>query len=228
MKGNSAIGLFLITVFFFRPTTDSLLWTIFPTVIICDVQLFLCDVQLFLCNVQLFLCDEQLFLCDVQLFYMWCTIIFMWCTIIFMWCTIIFMWCTIIFNFYVLYNYLYVMYNYFVQKMLEVLRKGTKWHQTTWVVDGETVDVPHFVSWVGPCDYKDRGLVLPKNDSWRPEIVDLLHRLMQYTERQYNSCYLSLYRNGRHCSPWACHDHPALREKPVVAIVSLGGYYSNE
>ena len=35
---------------------------------------------------------------------------------------------------------------------------------------------------------------MPKFDQWRPEIVDLLHRLMQYTDHQYNSCALSLHR----------------------------------
>ncbi|XP_018018000.1 uncharacterized protein LOC108674549 isoform X2 [Hyalella azteca] len=108
------------------------------------------------------------------------------------------------------------------QKMFEVLRKNTKWHQRRMIIDGEGVNVPHLLSWVGPCDYSYRGMTLYKNDSWRPEIVDLLHRLMQYTSCQYNSCYISLYRNGNDRSTWNSHDHPALRERPVVAIVSLG------
>ena len=90
------------------------------------------------------------------------------------------------------------------------------------VIDGENSNVPHLLSWVGPCDYSYRGLTLFKNDTWRPEIVDLLHRLMQYTDHQYNSCYVGLFRNGRDHSTWACHDHSALRERPVIAIVSLG------
>ncbi|KAF2364704.1 Alpha-ketoglutarate-dependent dioxygenase AlkB-like [Trinorchestia longiramus] len=108
------------------------------------------------------------------------------------------------------------------QKMFEVLRKNTKWHQRRMIVDGEGVNVPHLLSWVGPCDYSYRGMTLYKNNAWRPEIVDLLHRLMQYTTCQYNSCYISLYRNGNDRSTWSSHDHPALRERPVVAIVSLG------
>uniref|UniRef100_A0A6A7FSF9 Pre-mRNA-processing factor 39 n=1 Tax=Hirondellea gigas TaxID=1518452 RepID=A0A6A7FSF9_9CRUS len=109
------------------------------------------------------------------------------------------------------------------QKMFEVLRKNTKWHQRRMLIDGEGVNVPHLLSWVGPCDYSYRGMTLYKNDTWRPEIVDLLHRLMQYTSCQYNSCYLGLYRNNVDHSTWSCHDHPALRERPVVALVSLGG-----
>lgn len=106
--------------------------------------------------------------------------------------------------------------------MFEVIRKNVKWQPRRVMQDSDNVATPHLVSWVGPCDYSHRGVTLHKNDTWRPEIVDLLHRLMQYTDCQYNSCYISLFRNGRDHSTWSCHDHPALRERPVVAIISLG------
>ncbi|XP_068223552.1 uncharacterized protein [Palaemon carinicauda] len=106
--------------------------------------------------------------------------------------------------------------------LFRVLRKRLKWYQRRAMVDGQWHNLPHLLSWIGPCDYSYSGVTLEKNTDWLPEIVDLLHRLIRYTGNQYNCCYLSLYRNGYDTTSWTSEDHIALRKNPSIASVSLG------
>nr|XP_045598774.1 uncharacterized protein LOC123758422 [Procambarus clarkii] len=106
--------------------------------------------------------------------------------------------------------------------VFRILRKGLKWHQRRAVTDGQWQNLPHLLSWIGPCDYSYSGVVLEKNTNWLPEIVDLLHRLIRYTGNQYNSCILNLHRNGYDHVAWMEENHPALRDSPSIASVSLG------
>ncbi|KAK8748024.1 hypothetical protein OTU49_016278 [Cherax quadricarinatus] len=116
--------------------------------------------------------------------------------------------------------------NFMTQKgektIFRILRKGLKWHQRRAITDGQWQNLPHLLSWIGPCDYSYSGVVLEKNTNWLPEIVDLLHRLIRYTGNQYNSCILNLHRNGYDHVAWMEERHPALRDNPSIASVSLG------
>lgn len=49
-------------------------------------------------------------------------------------------------------------------------------------------------------------------------------RLIRYTGNQYNSCFLNLYRNGYDHVGWMSENHPALRDEPSIAVVSLGQF----
>lgn len=106
--------------------------------------------------------------------------------------------------------------------IFRILRKGLKWHQRRALIEGKWQNLPHLLSWIGPCDYSYSGVTLEKNTNWLPEIVDLLHRLIRYTGNQYNSCFLNLYRNGYDHVGWMSENHPALRDEPSIASVSLG------
>lgn len=122
--------------------------------------------------------------------------------------------------------------------MFRILRQELKWLQRHHLASGgaggggggggggaggeQWAPLPRLLSWIGPCDLTFDGMTLEKNTQWLPEIVDLLHRLIRYTSNQYNSCLLSLFRGGYDHIPWAAEAHPALREHPSIATVSLG------
>ncbi|XP_037071445.1 pre-mRNA-processing factor 39-like [Pollicipes pollicipes] len=110
-----------------------------------------------------------------------------------------------------------------VQRMFHTLRRYVKWHQTRQVApDGRFVALKRLVAWFGPCSLEESGLMMPANDSWAPELLDLLQRLMQLTGQEFNSCHLSLFRSGHDHEPWHTHDQPTLGRQPAIAIVSLG------
>ncbi|KAK7071105.1 PRP39 pre-mRNA processing factor 39 [Halocaridina rubra] len=106
--------------------------------------------------------------------------------------------------------------------LFRVLRKKMKWYQRRALVEGQWHNLPHLLSWIGPFDYSYSGMTLEKNTDWLPEIVDLLHRLIKFTDHQYNCCYMALYRNGYDNAAWTSEDHVALRKNPSIASVSLG------
>ena len=82
--------------------------------------------------------------------------------------------------------------------------------------------MPRLIAWYGPCDYIDSGMELMKNLHWSPEMLDLLHRLIGMTKKDYNSCFANLYRNGYDMCGWHSDVHPQLGRNPSVASVSLG------
>ena len=108
--------------------------------------------------------------------------------------------------------------------LFQSLRKSVKWFQRRYLPPNEEklVSLPKLVSWVGPCDYEKDGMQLPTNTSWPPEIVDLLHRLIHFTNSSFNSCFLSLYTNGYAHHPWNTEKHEALEPNPTIATISLG------
>ncbi|CAL4082677.1 unnamed protein product, partial [Meganyctiphanes norvegica] len=106
--------------------------------------------------------------------------------------------------------------------MFRVLRKSLKWHQRRMNLNGDWVNQARLMSWIGPCEYNYCGMRLDKNQTWLPEIVDLLHRLIRYTENQYNSCFMNLLRNGYDFLNWQSEDHTALRDDPPIACLTFG------
>jgi hypothetical protein len=65
-------------------------------------------------------------------------------------------------------------------------------------------------------------MVMKKCEDWTPEILDLLHRLVQLVQYEFNSCSLNLYRTGHDSNAWHADIHPALGSNPPIASVSLG------
>lgn len=108
--------------------------------------------------------------------------------------------------------------------MFSTLRRYVKWHQTRQIApDGRFVALKRLVAWYGACGLDESGLVMPANDNWPPELLDLLTRLCQFTGgQQYNSCHLSLFRTGHDLEPWHAHQHACLGANPSIAVISLG------
>ncbi|XP_043222809.1 uncharacterized protein LOC122382017 [Amphibalanus amphitrite] len=110
-----------------------------------------------------------------------------------------------------------------VMRMFQTLRRYVKWHQTRQVAaDGRFVALKRLVAWFGPCGLDESGLKMPSNDSWSPELLDLLQSLCQFVGHEFNSCHLSLFRTGNDVHEWHVHDQPALGRHPTIAIISLG------
>ena len=63
------------------------------------------------------------------------------------------------------------------QRMFTTLRRYVKGHQTRQVAsDGRFGALKRLVAWFGPCALEESGLMMPSNDSWSPEMLDLLQR----------------------------------------------------
>lgn len=107
--------------------------------------------------------------------------------------------------------------------MFKSLRKSVRWHQKQILTSyGTWRHIPRLVSWLGPCEYSHTGMVMKKCENWTPEILDLLHRLVQLVNYEFNSCSLNLYRTGHDSNAWHADIHPALGSNPPIASVSLG------
>ncbi|RXG72628.1 Alpha-ketoglutarate-dependent dioxygenase alkB-like protein 3, partial [Armadillidium vulgare] len=114
------------------------------------------------------------------------------------------------------------------QTLFQSLRKTVKWHQRRYLIgspsDNNWVSLPKLLSWIGPCNYEKDGMILPANTQWPPEVVDLLHRLIHFSNSQFNSCLMSLYNTGYSNQPWHSEVHEAMPKNPTTACISLGKF----
>ncbi len=97
-----------------------------------------------------------------------------------------------------------------------------------WEVDeikmfGKLVKTARKVVWVGDpvCAYTYSG-VQKTPQAWTNELLQMKHKLEQFTGHTYNSCLLNLYHSGAEGMGWHSDDEKELDPTTPIASVSLG------
>jgi alkylated DNA repair dioxygenase AlkB len=88
---------------------------------------------------------------------------------------------------------------------------------------GNLVKTARKVAWVGDpdCTYTYSG-VQKMPQAWTNELLQIKHKLEQFTGHTYNSCLLNLYHSGAEGMGWHSDDERELDSATPIASVSLG------
>jgi alkylated DNA repair dioxygenase AlkB len=88
---------------------------------------------------------------------------------------------------------------------------------------GRLVTTARKVAWVGDpeCMYTYSGVQkIPQ--AWTDELLQMKHKLEQFTGHTYNSCLLNLYHSGAEGMGWHSDNESELDSATPIASVSLG------
>lgn len=86
---------------------------------------------------------------------------------------------------------------------------------------GKTVAQPRLIGWCGAVAYRYSGLTLPPR-TVPACLTDVLHRVNQLTNTEFNHLLLNLYRNGDDSMGMHADDEAELGSEPTVATLTLG------
>ena len=88
---------------------------------------------------------------------------------------------------------------------------------------GRLIRTARKVVWVGDpeCAYTYSG-VQKTPQTWTNELLQMKHKLEQFTGHTYNSCLLNLYHNGAEGMGWHSDNEKELDGATPIASVSLG------
>lgn len=107
--------------------------------------------------------------------------------------------------------------------LLRVLIAETPWSQESVSMYGKKVAIPRLTAWYGDpgATYRYSGIrntPLP----WTKLLLDVRHRLEQFSGASFNCALLNYYRSGDDSISWHSDDERELGENPVIASLSLG------
>jgi len=108
-------------------------------------------------------------------------------------------------------------------RLLSNLSATVRWTQPRITIFGKQVGSPRLAAWYGDREsvYCYSGLAnqpLP----WFSELLEIRHRVQQYTDLTFDGVLLNFYRTGQDSMGWHSDDEQELGENPVIASVSLG------
>ena len=97
------------------------------------------------------------------------------------------------------------------------------WEEDEIKMFGKLVKTARKVVWVGDleCAYTYSG-VQKTPQAWTNELLQMKHKLEQFTGHTYNSCLLNLYHSGAEGMGWHSDDEKELDATTPIASVSLG------
>lgn len=103
------------------------------------------------------------------------------------------------------------------------LLNSLTWESDQILMFGRLVTTARKVVWVGDpeCTYTYSG-VRKTPQAWTNELLQMKHKLEQFTGHTYNSCLLNLYQSGTEGMGWHSDDEKELDPTTPIASVSLG------
>jgi alkylated DNA repair dioxygenase AlkB len=107
--------------------------------------------------------------------------------------------------------------------ILRQLIADVAWRQDNIVVWGKIYSQPRLVAWYGDrgSDYTYSGIRLTPLP-WTDLLLEIRRRVEIVTTASFNSVLLNYYRDHRDSMGFHSDDEPELRERPVIASLSLG------
>lgn len=105
------------------------------------------------------------------------------------------------------------------RSLFRSLRDGIEWEQEV----GRGRPFPRLTAW-----FADPGLiyrysgVTHQGNGWTRELMEVKHRIEDFSGTDFNSLLINLYRGGHDSIGFHADDEPELGANPVVASLSLG------
>jgi alkylated DNA repair dioxygenase AlkB len=109
------------------------------------------------------------------------------------------------------------------EHLYKSLLNSLPWEADEIKMFGKLVKTARKVVWVGnpECAYTYSG-VQKAPQAWTNPLLQMKHKLEQFTGYTYNSCLLNLYHSGAEGMGWHSDDERELDSKNPIASVSLG------
>ncbi|EGG99103.1 Alkylated DNA repair protein AlkB [gamma proteobacterium IMCC2047] len=107
-------------------------------------------------------------------------------------------------------------------ELFNQLRKHIAWSQDEIYVAGRRVLIPRLQAWYGDAAYRYSGLTM-KPLAWTPLLRRIKQSVDAFSNCQFNSVLLNLYRDGNDSMGWHSDDEPELGCNPVIASLRFGG-----
>jgi len=105
--------------------------------------------------------------------------------------------------------------------IFDTLETSCPWRQQELTLFGRKVLTPRLSSWHGDVPYTYSGLTMIP-EPWPPELLVIKKRIEAFSDTEFNSVLLNLYRDGRDSMGWHSDDEPELGDNPAIASLSLG------
>jgi alkylated DNA repair dioxygenase AlkB len=107
--------------------------------------------------------------------------------------------------------------------LYEKLYKQVKWQQDYITLYGKTYPIPRLTAWYG-----DEGKIYTYSNitmyphPWNETLLSIKNKLKIFTQVNFNSVLINLYRNGQDSMGWHSDDEIELGQNPVIASVNFG------
>ncbi len=107
--------------------------------------------------------------------------------------------------------------------LFSALYQSLAWQQDRIKVYGKWHNIPRLQAWYGDSQqaYQYSGLTMVAQP-WTESLLTIKHRIEQFSQVQFNSCLVNLYRDGNDTVGWHSDDEPELGQQPIIASLSLG------
>ena len=107
--------------------------------------------------------------------------------------------------------------------LYKILLNSLSWETDEIKIFGKLVKTARKVLWVGDpeCAYTYSG-VQKTPQTWTNELLQMKHRVEQFTGHTYNSCLLNLYHSGAEGMGWHSDNERELDSTTPIASLSLG------
>lgn len=107
--------------------------------------------------------------------------------------------------------------------LFEELLSDIEWQQDKIKYYGKELFLPRLTSWYGDrgTNYKYSGIGMTPNP-WTPRLLAIKKNIEEFSDRQFNSVLLNLYRDGRDAVSWHQDNEKELGPSPTIASLSFG------
>lgn len=108
-------------------------------------------------------------------------------------------------------------------QLMTELYNSLQWKEGQIRMFGQWLSIPRQHAWYGDTQASygwsgQRAEPLP----WVPELEQLRQMLQQSTGALFNGVLANLYRDGKDCMHWHSDDEAELRQRPLIAAISVG------
>ncbi|MCH2535017.1 MAG: alpha-ketoglutarate-dependent dioxygenase AlkB [Bdellovibrionales bacterium] len=108
-------------------------------------------------------------------------------------------------------------------QLQKLLMNEIPWSERSIQLFGKKILQPRLMCWMGDdgCSYKYSGTVFEPTP-WTTTVLSIKQKIESYTENNFNSALLNLYRNENDSMGAHSDDEKELGDKPIIASLSLG------
>lgn len=108
--------------------------------------------------------------------------------------------------------------------ILENLSESLPWEQSIISIAGKDHKIPRLNCWMAdanaPYSYSGASMQI---QPWNLDVLNIKKQIEHFTQKQFNSVLINLYRDGDDSVGWHSDDEQELGQNPYISVLSLGG-----
>lgn len=108
-------------------------------------------------------------------------------------------------------------------ELFQLLKSNIQWRSDKIIMYGKLLDQPRLTAWYGDPDkiYTYSHITMHPTP-WSEELLRIKRDIEAYTQTNFNSVLINLYRDGNDHVSWHSDDETELGKNPIIASLSLG------